>query len=113
MEKDADEYRRNVYVKAKMVKKSLVPTFPSAAPMHAQSQVTTSMFQKELLEEKRRQNDILERSQQEKENERQEKFNETVRENEIKKAAAEAKAKNKVEAIHADCDKLAEKINSI
>ena len=51
-----NEYRRNVYMKAKTVKKSLVLSVPSAAPLHAQSQVTTSMYQKELLEEKRRQN---------------------------------------------------------
>ena len=70
--KDSKEYIKKVNTKASLVKKSITPSFPSTAPMHAQSQVTTSMFQKEHLDEIRRQNDILERTQQEKENERQE-----------------------------------------
>ena len=73
--------------------------------MHTQSQVTTSMVQGEQLKEMRRQSDIMERTQ-------QEKFNETLKESESKRAAAEAKAKNKVEAILADCEELAEKIGS-
>ena len=82
-EKDSDEHKRNVYRKANIVKKSLIPSFPSAAPMHAQSQ--------EQLNEMRKHDDcphlnmyavtvldLMERAQQGKENERQEKFNETV-----------------------------------
>ena len=41
--------------------------------------------------------EILETTQQEKEDEGQEKFDETVKENESKKAAAESKAKNKID----------------
>ena len=112
-EKDSIEYRKKVYQKVNTVKKDLVPTLSRSAPMHAQSQITSSIFQNEQLKEMRKQNEILERTQQEKENERQEKFNETVKENESKKAAANAKAKNKLDAIHADCDDLADKLGSI
>ena len=89
-EKDADEYRRNVYRKATVVKISLVPSFPNAAPMHAQSHVTTSMSQNEKLNEMRKHDDcprlymyavtvldLIERAQQEKKSERQKKLNET------------------------------------
>ena len=75
--KDTNEYRRNVFQKANAVKENPL----RSAPMHGHSQVTTSMIQKEQLEEMRRHNDLLERSQhqQEKENERKEKFNETLK----------------------------------
>ena len=44
----------------------------------------------------------MERTQQEEEDERQGKFNETEKENECKKTAAEAKIKGKIEVIHTD-----------
>ena len=105
IEKDSEEYKKNIFEKANAVKKTLAPSFPSSGSMHAQSQVTTSMLQGEQLKEMRRQSDIMERTQ-------QEKFNETLKESESKRAAAEAKAKNKVEAILADCEELAEKIGT-
>ena len=112
-EKDSIEYRKKVYRKAYDVKETLNRTFPTSAPMHAQSQMTSSMYQNDQLKVMKRHNEILEKTQQEKEIERQERLNETVKENESRKAAAEAKAKNKLDAIHADCDELAEKIGSL
>ena len=81
--KDANEYRRNIHKKANLVKKSLVLSFPS----HTESPVTTSMFQNEMRKHDDCPHlnmyavtvlDLMERAQQGKENERQEKFNETV-----------------------------------
>ena len=86
-EKDSIEYRKKVYQKANDVKKTLIQTFPKSAPMHAQSQMTSSMFQDEQLKVMKRHNEILEKTQQEKEIERQERLNEKLKENESKKAA--------------------------
>ena len=91
MEKDSIEYRKKVYRKAYDVKETMNQTFPTSAPMHAQSQMTSSMFQNEQLKVMRKHNEILEKSQQEMEIERQERFNQTVKENESKKAALKPK----------------------
>ena len=53
--------------------------------------------------------ETLEKSQQEEEDEEQDNFNETVKQNESKKAVAEAEAQNKIDDIHADSDDPAEK----
>ena len=44
----------------------------------------------------------MEKSQQEEEDEEQDNFNETLKQNESKKAVAEAEAQNKIDDIHAD-----------
>ena len=81
-EKDSIEYRKKVYQKVDAVKDSLIQSLPRSAPMHAQSLMTSSIFQSEQLKEMKKHNEILERTQQEKENERQERLNETLKENE-------------------------------
>ena len=53
--------------------------------------------------------ETLEKSQQEEEDEEQDNFNETLKQNESKKAVAEAEAQNKIDDIHADSDDPAEK----
>ena len=73
-EKDSIEYRKKVYRKAYDVKETMNQTFPTSAPMHAQSQMTSSMFQNEQLKVMRKHNEILEKSQQEMEIERQERL---------------------------------------
>ena len=37
IEKDSEEYKKNIFEKANAVKKTLAPSFPSSGSMHAQS----------------------------------------------------------------------------
>ena len=79
----------------------------------ARSQDGADVFQAEQLKAMRKQNEILERSQQEKENDKAERLSETLREADAKKLAAEARAKNKSRVILKDSDELLEKVNEV
>ena len=76
-------------------------------------QVDPNTFQAEQLRFMRQHNEILEKSQQEIENEKADKLSESVREIEAKKTAAISRAENKCAAIVRDGEALSEKANKV